>query len=481
MVSSLIESDTRALAEPAPTFVSPTRTYAHLLVGLVIVGAGLRLWRLGFNGLSFDETFTATVGRMPLGHLLDFLRNQDTHPPLDYLLRAPLARAGAGDVVLRMPSAACSIAALVLFALWMRDRRRVGVIATALFACSSFQVFHGGEARMYALLELLGVLAAMLATAWLARPRSAHAAALAAVVTLAVFDHSTGFLLAAGVCAVAGLRRDRAAWIWRAAIVGPAMVWAALWGPSFLHQAGSEWAGWLPRTSPTTFARAVAGQVSDFAPLALVVLAVVALGGWLLWRSDRELGRVWLACGALPFVIAALIGIFSPFLIDRAVTVASWAPVLALAVAGDALIARSRSLGTAVVVGALLAVLAGTVTFLAGKRYDSDLAIAHLDAVTRPGDVVLARPARYAPLPGYRLGVERWNDAATPVSVRGVPDAAGIRWDTAAPTGRIWVYAPVSFTLTFPGFRACADGGAVDVTPWSDGVTKIRCLERATG
>jgi hypothetical protein len=333
---------------------------------------------------------------------------------------------------------------------------------------------------MYALLELLGVAAAMLANAWLARPRPVHAAALAAVVMLALFDHSTGFLLAAGVFAVAGFRRDRAAWIWRAAIVGPALLWAALWGPSFLHQAGSDWAGGLPRTSPTTFARAVAGQVSDFAPLALVVLAIVAVGGWLLWRRGAELGRVWLACGVLPFVVAALIGFVSPFLIDRAVTVASWAPALALAVAGDALIARWRALGTAVVVAALLAVFAGTVTFLAGKRYDSDLAIAHLDAVTSPGDVVLARPARYAPLPGYRLGVQRWG-AATPVTVRGISDAAGVRWDTAAPTGRIWVLAPLSFSLSFPGYRACAEGGGVDVAPWSDGVTRIRCLERATG
>ena len=76
----------------------------------------------GFNGLSYDESFTAMAARLPLDQLFDYLRTQDTHPPFDYLLRAPFARAGASDVVLRLPSFVCSVGALVLFAWWMRAR-----------------------------------------------------------------------------------------------------------------------------------------------------------------------------------------------------------------------------------------------------------------------------------------------------------------------------------------------------------------------
>src|SRR4029077_9540135 len=103
-------------------------------------------------------------------------------PPLDYLIRMPFAQAGASDFVLRMPSLVFSIAALALFAVWMRDRGRVGLLATALMACSAFQVSYGGEARMYALLELLGVAAAMLAERWWRTPRPWHAGAAGALV-----------------------------------------------------------------------------------------------------------------------------------------------------------------------------------------------------------------------------------------------------------------------------------------------------------
>ena len=71
-----------------------------------------------------------------------------------------------------------------------------------------------------------------------------------------------------------------------------------------------------------------------------------------------------------------------------------------------------------------MVVVAGTVTFLASKRYDSDLAIEHLDAVVQPGDTILTRPARYATLPGYRIGVEEWG-GGQPVVVAGISNSAG--------------------------------------------------------
>ena len=62
---------------------------------------------------------------------------------------------------------------------------------------------------------------------------------------------------------------------------------------------------------------------------------------------------------------------------------------------------------------ALVAVVVlGTVTFLAGKRYDSDLAVDHLVAVARPGDVIATRPGPVHDVARLRIGVERWDDAA---------------------------------------------------------------------
>jgi hypothetical protein len=277
--------------------------------------------------------------------------------------------------------------------------------------------------------------------------------------------------------AVAGVRRDRRAWEWRAAMGAAVVLWTVVWGSSFVHQAGGDWVGWIPRTSPGSFARAVSGQVSDVEPLAWLLLGGVVCGGWVLGRRDARLGRVWLTVGAVPFVGAAAVGVVSPFLVARAVTVASWAPPLALGYGAAALATRWSLLGRAVALALVAVVAVGTVTFLAGKRYDSDLAVEHLEAVARPGDVILTRPARYATLPAYRIGVERWRGTRW-VSTPGIDNASGFRAGDAAPSGRVWLFTPESFELAFPGYRACPSTTGGATAPWTDGVTHIVCLER---
>src|SRR5690348_5229096 len=154
------------------------RGVAAALALAVVAGAVLRLWGLGAHRLGYDEAFTAMAGRMPVGDLFAYLRTNDSHPPLDYLLRAPLARAGANEFLFRLPSAVFSVAALALFAWWMRRYALAGIVATALLAVSDFELMHGRTARMYAELELIGVVAAVLADSWLRRPRRWHAPAL---------------------------------------------------------------------------------------------------------------------------------------------------------------------------------------------------------------------------------------------------------------------------------------------------------------
>ena len=61
---------------------------------IVVLGVALRVWRILSNGLTFDESFTTLAGRLPVSDLLSYLRHNDSHPPLDYLIRAPFARAG---------------------------------------------------------------------------------------------------------------------------------------------------------------------------------------------------------------------------------------------------------------------------------------------------------------------------------------------------------------------------------------------------
>ena len=298
--------------------------------------------------MTFDESYTAIVSRRPLGGLLDYLRHTDLHPPLDYILRMPLGHAGASDFALRLPSVVFSSAALALFAWWMRKRGWVGVIATSLVAVSTFQLIYGGEARMYALLQLIGVRAAVIGEQWLRAPRSWHAWAIGALVLVAVFDHVQGFLLAAGLLRARGARRDREAWRWRVGLVAAGAAVAPRLGTvvpgatespvvvvDAAHDASA--ASRTPSPSDSSTRKVSRRSCSSRSSSAAVCLV----------RRDRVLGRLWIACGVLPFALASVIGLFEGFLFDRTLSIAAWAPPLAVAWLLGEIVRRWRLIGVA--------------------------------------------------------------------------------------------------------------------------------------
>jgi hypothetical protein len=291
------------------------------------------------------------------------------------------------------------------------------------------------------------------------------------LVLVALFDHVSGVLIAAGLLAVAGLRRDRDAWRWRGAVIAAGGGWAAVWGLAVVDQLHGQWASWIPHTTPWTFATTVSRQLTLVEQSAPLVLAAVVVGGVLLCRSDRPLGRLWLCCGVLPFALAAVVGLFSSFLFDRTLTLASWAPLLAVAAVLDAARRRWDLLGRALVVMVLLLVAAGTATFLVEKRWDYDLSVERLERVARPGDVVAVRPARYGILVDWRVGV-RGDRPTHPVPLDGITDVDALLVTGRPRTGRVWLLTPGGSPTRFSGYEPCAPR-------WTDDVTEIVCLRRS--
>jgi hypothetical protein len=461
----------RADAARAPTDTGQPpvvgRTPWPLLAGIVAAGGVLRILWATSHGLSFDEAFTAMAGRRSVGGLFSYLRTVDSHPPLDYLIRMPFAHAGAGDLLLRTPSLVFSIGALALVAVWMRDRGGIGLLATALMAASAFQVSYGGEARMYALLELLGVAAAMLAERWYRSPRPWHAAAACMLVFLAVADHASGYLLCAGLVVLAGWRRDREAWRWRVGAVGGVVLWAPLWGPSMVTQLQGQHSSWV---EPTTWSRVVdtvASTVTFQDHVSVVIALAVFAGAITWWRRDRSLAHVGLALGVLPFAMAAAIGIFTPFFLNRTVTLAAWAPVVAVAYCIDAVFRRSQLIGVAAVVATAMLVLPATLLVI-DEVPEYDVSSAHVVSVARPGDTVAVVPGWYGPLIDWRVGVRSGHgaDGAPPTGIDG---ARAIVLRGHAPTGRTWVVSFTGLRETYPGFQRCAPD-------WTDDVITVSCL-----
>ena len=341
------------------------------------------------------------AARMPLDQLFGFLRTQDSHPPLDYLLRLPLARAA------RRTRCCAS----------RRSR------APSVPSCSS----HGGCAAA----ERLGSSPRRCSPA--ARSRSTTAAkpgctpSSSSSVSPPRSSPNAGSVTirsggARGLPPGSSPSRssttspDSCSWpAWwpspgfapiaapgcgAAASRGALAVWVAVWGASFAPQAGGGWVGWIPRTSPSSFARAVSGQVTDVSPLAWLVLAGVVAGGWCMWRADRRVaprladGR----CRALPGRGRDRGRLTVPHRSRRdrrVVGATAGAGVLRGCAPGALVTHRTR----AVVVALLAVVVIGTATFLVGKHYDSDLAVDHLAAVVpaRRRDPQRARALRDAP------------------------------------------------------------------------------------
>jgi uncharacterized membrane protein len=437
------------------------------LVGAVATGAVLRVWRLGADPLDFDETYTAMAARRPVGELLAFLRHHDAHPPLDYLLRAPLARNGAPEWAMRLPSAALSSVALVLFALWMRGKGRTGVLATWILAVGSFQLTYARDARMYAGVVLVGVVVAIFAVRWLAGGRRREAVAAGGALLVGLFLHASALLLAVGLLAVPGLRRDRAAWWWRASVVAALAAWGALWGPAFLDQVAAGTASWIPRTTPG-YLTVVVNELVNLAPATRwVVLPALVLGAVLLRRTAPRLSIVWSACFLVSLALAAVIGARADFLLPRTLAVASWAPPVALATLPDAASRRWPPLGIAT--GALLAVLVVPSTVPAlHDRPPPAAALTRVQHVATAGDGVGVRPPWLGPLVRWHLGVRRPGEER-PLVVPGL-DADVLALAGAPWTGRLWLIEPTNYHASPGPSRPCA-------APWSEHGYRLRCLQ----
>jgi len=452
--------------EPAGSSAT-RRATSWLLVALVATGGVLRLWGLGSQRLGYDEAFTAMAGRLPISDLFAYLRLNDSHPPLDYLLHAPLAHLGANELVLRLPGALCSIGALALFAWWMRRYGLAGVVATALLAVSAFELHHGRSARMYADLELIGVATAVLADAWLRRPRRWHAPALAALVCVGLLTHVSMFLLAGGLVALAGLRRDRQAWRWRGAVVAGGIGWALLWGPSFLAQTRGGHSDWIPRTTLDRMVHTFGSLVTNDPGLHLLALVAVVAGAVVIARSDQPLARVLVCCAFVPAGLAALTGTVAPVLIDRTLTLAAWAPFLAIGFLVGAVASRSRLLGLGAVL-LLAAVMLPAGVHAIDKPSVPDVALRHLEQVVAPGDVVAIRPAGKLPEIAWSIGV-RGRSRFQVVPVRGLGRTAGFRLGSGPPSGRTWLLDWSDGPLPASA-QSCAPA-------WSRGSSRVLCFQ----
>lgn len=138
----------------------PSRKNLYLLIAITLGAFALRVIRLDFQPLWWDEGYSLFFATRDFATMLARTAI-DIHPPLYYaLLQLWIAFAGKSDVAARLLSVAIGIAAIPLvYALARKlfDDARVALIAACVLAVSPFHVYYSQEVRMYGLVTLLGL------------------------------------------------------------------------------------------------------------------------------------------------------------------------------------------------------------------------------------------------------------------------------------------------------------------------------------
>ena len=296
------------------------------LVLALVLGAALRLDRLGLAELTTDEAFSWRMATHPAGEIVARTAT-DVHPPLYYLaLEGWTAAAGDSPVALRGLSMLLGLAAVALaYLLYVEvdryagggDRVRWGASAAALLvAVHADQVSHSRHVRMYGLGAALAALTAWLMLRALRSERGPLAwwGAYAAAAAALCYTHYYGaFTVAAQIlfASVALARRWRASGIRPGAASGllaAGLLVAALFAPwlSVLRSQTARVSAdyWIREAGSFDVAGALVRWTTGLSwtpPWPGPTIAIFAAAMlWALWRGDD--GQRFLALqAALPW------------------------------------------------------------------------------------------------------------------------------------------------------------------------------------
>lgn len=207
--------------QSAMTYAPGARPREMLLViAFLLIAAALILPALGHKDLWIDEADSVYFAQHPWFALLFDL--YDPHPPGYYAsLKLALALGGTSEFAVRLPSALAGILAIALLARLMRElhqlepvwvpararmaeaerapqsapERPLPWLPAALLAVAPLHVWYAQEARMYALVTLLGLGAAVFAARLMRRWYACDAAAYFAIASVALLVDQSALIV----------------------------------------------------------------------------------------------------------------------------------------------------------------------------------------------------------------------------------------------------------------------------------------------
>src|SRR5438477_5595065 len=261
------------LARPADAAPAGTPRARAFWACPVLLALALAAWGLGTPALWADELATWGAVRLGWAELFRLVGHVDAVVAPYYVVeKLWTAVAGTSPVALRLPSVvAMAVAAGLVAVLGARlAGRRVGLVAGLVFAAVPATSRFAQEARPYAFVVLLAVLATLLLVRFVERPGVRTGLPYALTVALLGAFHLVGLLLL-GAHAVAARGRFAAWAVW--AGCGAAPVLSLFW----LGYRQSRQVSWIPPAHLHVILAApgdifVSGEVAG----ALVLLGLLA-------------------------------------------------------------------------------------------------------------------------------------------------------------------------------------------------------------
>jgi uncharacterized membrane protein len=263
-----------------------------LLLLIILIGGGLRLYHLGAPSLWFDEAASYEHCRRGLSDTLSAVANAEGSPPLYFLLLREVMQVSRSEAALRFLSVLAGIAALPLIYLLGRALLGVGVglISAALLALSPFALYYSQEARPYALLMALSLASCYMLLLAVERPGKSRWPLYALVTLAALYTHYfTVFLIIAQGAMIlsspAYRKKSLGPWLLcQGAIILAFLPWVPYLRTQYLWQTGRGGQAWMPNVGllmlPYTFFQFSLGYSAlDIKSLADITAHPVLLGG----------------------------------------------------------------------------------------------------------------------------------------------------------------------------------------------------------
>lgn len=428
----------------------------RLLPVVVIVGLVLRSFRLGHQSLWTDEivTFRSSVGTL-YWVLTQRVVNSNI-PPLYYAIVHFVLRIGDGEAILRLPSVVFGIATLVLMYLVVARmlEARTALTSTALLSISPFHVWYSQEARPYALLLFLSLLAFWMLQRLIEQPESWRRRAAFALSAASLFYCHTLGLPFIGFLAVVALesspRGQWVGWVLVFAAIGvlllPGVYRLLVFAPNATADANRTlgfgfipYAFWAFATGysvgptltelhlPTRFA-SVVRYAPIIAPIGLIYTTLLSVGLVSFWQRSRRafwIVALWILF-PLVFAIAGTLVTRHPFNVRYIIL--ALPPFLIFAAQGALSLPTNRWRGAAAVTLMLISVYS-LARYFFDQRYfreDNRAAGAYFVRLARPNDLVIADAPYTADNLQYYAQVPGVAFVGYPDGRSTTPDARGV-------------------------------------------------------